>query len=314
MKKVVSCEIGGRTLSLETGELAKQASGAVLVRYADTVVFVASQDGPPRRGIDFFPLTVDYRERFASAGKFPGGFLKREGRPTMREILTARLTDRPIRPMFPKGYKDEVQIMANVLAVDPEIDPDVHAIIGASAALMISPSIPFQGPLAAVRVGKVDDQLVIFPTLEQTDEGSLDLIVAGNLESVLMIEGFAEQMPEDEMIEAILFAQQHIVSICELQNQLVAEVGVQPVEYGERPEKTRCFRPLHAEGYDRLKTAMQSRVKAERHDQTNSLKAELLEKTLPRRLRGNRRRFDPWRLLRGLPRSRTTGRSRPDSQ
>ena len=106
MKKVVSCEIGGRTLSLETGELAKQASGAVLVRYADTVVFVASQDGPPRRGIDFFPLTVDYRERFASAGKFPGGFLKREGRPTMREILTARLTDRPIRPMFPKGYKD----------------------------------------------------------------------------------------------------------------------------------------------------------------------------------------------------------------
>ena len=112
MKKVVSCEIGGRTLSLETGELAKQASGAVLVRYADTVVFVASQDGPPRRGIDFFPLTVDNRERFASAGKFPGGFLKREGRPTTREILTARLTDRPIRPMFPKGYKDEIQIMA----------------------------------------------------------------------------------------------------------------------------------------------------------------------------------------------------------
>ena len=280
MKKVVSCEIGGRTLSLETGELAKQASGAVLVRYADTVVFVASQDGPPRRGIDFFPLTVDYRERFASAGKFPGGFLKREGRPTMREILTARLTDRPIRPMFPKGYKDEVQIMANVLAVDPEIDPDVHAIIGASAALMISPSIPFQGPLAAVRVGKVDDQLVIFPTLEQTDEGSLDLIVAGNLESVLMIEGFAEQMPEDEMIEAILFAQQHIVSICELQVKLVAEVGVETAEYEEAGENP-LLAALHADGFERLKTAMQSRVKAERHDQTKALKTELLEKHFP---------------------------------
>ena len=280
MKKVVSCEMGGHTLSLETGELAKQAAGAVLVRYADTVVFVAAQDGPPRRGIDFFPLTVDYRERFAAAGKFPGGFLKREGRPTTREILTARLTDRPIRPMFPKGYNDEIQVMANVLAVDPEHDPDVHAIIGASAALMIAASIPFQGPLAAVRVGKVDGQLVIFPTLEQTAEGTLDLIVAGNLESVLMMEGFAKQMPEDEMLEAILFAQKHIVSICELQMQLVAELGVVKAEYegaGENP----LIGSMKSDGFDRLKAAMQSTVKAERHEQTKALKDELLEKHFP---------------------------------
>ncbi len=280
MKKVVSCEIGGQTLSLETGDLAKQAAGAVLVRYADTVVFVATQDGTPRRGIDFFPLTVDYRERFAAAGKFPGGFLKREGRPTTREILTARLTDRPIRPMFPKGYKDEIQVMANVLAVDPEHDPDVHAITGASAALMIAPSIPFQGPLAAVRVGKVDGQLVIFPTLEQTAEGTLDLIVAGNLESVLMIEGFAKQMPEDEMLEAILFAQTNIIAICELQMKLVAELGVVKDEYeaaGENP----LLASIHADGFARLKTAMQSSVKAERHEQTKALKDELIGKLFP---------------------------------
>ncbi len=280
VKTVVSREIGGHTLSLETGELARQASGAVLVQYADTVVFVASQDGPPRRGIDFFPLTVDYRERFASAGKFPGGFLKREGRPTMREILTARLTDRPIRPLFPKGYKDEIQVMANVLSVDPDHDPDVHAIIGASAALTISPSIPFQGPLAAVRVGKVDGTLIVFPTHEQVEQGGLDLIVAGNHDSVLMIEGFANQLPEDEMIEAILFAQTHIVTICEMQQQLAQELGISKEEY-ESPPENPFDALLQADAYEPLKAAKQSDVKAERHDGTGSLRDELLEKYFP---------------------------------
>ena len=280
MKKTVSCEIGGQTLSLTTGELARQASGAVLVQYADTVVFVAAQDGPPRRGIDFFPLTVDYRERFASAGKFPGGFLKREGRPTMREILTARLTDRPIRPMFPKGYNDEVQVMANVLAVDPEYDPDVLALNGASAALTISPTIPFQGPLASIRIGLVDGELIAFPTLEQIEQGKLDLIVAGNEESVLMIEGFADQLPENDMMEAILFAQKHIITICQLQQQLADEVGVEKVEY-EAAAENPFDEILKGEAYEQLKTAMQSDEKAVRHEQTGAIRDELKEKHFP---------------------------------
>src|SRR6188474_3353919 len=144
MKVSVEREVGGRKLSLTTGELAKQASGAVVVSYGETVVFVAAQTDKPREGLDFFPLTVDYRERTAAVGKFPGGFLKREGRPTLKEILTARLTDRPIRPLFPDVYRQEVQIMANVLACDGENDPDVFCIIGASTALMISEGVPFQ--------------------------------------------------------------------------------------------------------------------------------------------------------------------------
>ena len=154
MKVTVERQFAGRTLTLTTGELAKQAAGAVLVRYGDTVVFVAAQNGPSRPGIDFFPLTCDYRERMAAAGKFPGGFLKREGRPTTKEILTSRLTDRPIRPLFPEGYVEEVQVMSNVLASDGVNDPDVLSIIGASAALSIAP-VPFQGPIGAVRVGLI---------------------------------------------------------------------------------------------------------------------------------------------------------------
>ena len=178
VKVVVEREVGGRKLSITTGEIAKQADGCVLVQYGDTVVLVAAQSGPARPGIDFFPLTCDYRERMAAAGKFPGGFLKREGRPTTREILTSRLIDRPIRPLFPKGYTDEVQVMANVLAFDHENDPDVLAMLGASAALSIAP-VPFQGPIAAVRVAHVDEQFVLLPTQEQLDQSDLDLIVSG---------------------------------------------------------------------------------------------------------------------------------------
>jgi len=253
VKVTVEREIGGRQLSLTTGELAKQASGAVLVRYADSVVFVAAQSGPPRPGIDFFPLTVDYRERFAAAGKFPGGFIKREGRPTTREILISRLTDRPIRPLFPKHYKDEVQIIANCLAVDGENDPDVLAIIGASTALMIAP-IPFQGPLAAARVGRVDGQLVLFPTLKQLDHSDLDLVIAGNEKSVLMIEGFAHQLPEEDMVRAILFGQQAVKQICEMQLEFIEKAGVEPLEVPPEPENP-LIEKLRSELCERLREA-----------------------------------------------------------
>ena len=279
MKVSVEREIGGRKLSLTTGELAKQASGAVLVQFGETVVFVAAQTGPPRPGIDFFPLTVDYRERFAAAGKFPGGFLKRESRPTTREILTCRLTDRPIRPLFPKGYNDEVQVMSNVLVCDGVHDPDVFSINGASAALSIAP-IPFQGPLAAVRVGMIDNEFIVFPTLEQMKETELDLVIAGNSKSVLMIEGFAKQLPEEPMVDAILFAQQEIVKICELQQEFIDKVGVEPTVFPEPPENP-FTAILREEAYGKLREVKQNVHKQERHAGADTIKDELFERFFP---------------------------------
>src|ERR1700691_4451039 len=184
------------------------------------MLFVASPPVPPRPGIDFFPLTVDYRERMAAAGRFAGGFLKREGRPTTREVLSARLTDRPLRPLFPEGLAGEVQIMANVMACDQENDPDVHSTTGGSAALCVAP-IPFNAPMAAVRVGMIDGRFIVLPTQTELKKSALDLVVAGSKESVLMIEGFGQEIPDDKMLEAIMFAHREIVKICELQEELV---------------------------------------------------------------------------------------------
>jgi len=193
---------------METGVLAKQAAGCVVVRYGDTSVLVAAATGAPRAGIDFFPLTCDYRERSAAAGKFPGGFLKREGRPTMKETLTSRLMDRPIRPLFPDGFYDEVQIQASVLSSDKQNDGDVLAMNGASAALCVS-QLPFRGPLGSVRLGHVDGVFVPFPTQDQLEESDLDLVISGSETAVLMIEGFAREMPEDRMLEAIAEAHRY---------------------------------------------------------------------------------------------------------
>ncbi|MEW4527556.1 MAG: polyribonucleotide nucleotidyltransferase [Maioricimonas sp. JB045] len=279
MKITVEREIGGKTLSLTTGEMAKQADGAVLVKYGETALFVAAQSGPSRPGQDFFPLTVDYRERFAAAGKFPGGFLKREGRPTMREILTARLTDRPIRPLFPKGYIDEVQVMANVLACDQENDPDTWTIVGASAALSIAP-VPFSGPIAAVRVGYVDGDFVVLPTQEQMQQSSLDLIVAGSTDAILMIEGFADQLPEDTMVDALMFGHRYIREICELQQELIEKVGPEKVEYAAPPANP-FDSILRDEIAGRLKEARQSNQKQERSAAVSALKEEVIEKYFP---------------------------------
>lgn len=276
---VVEREIGGRNFSLSTGYIAKQASGAVFVQFGETTVLVAAQTGPPRPGIDFFPLMCDYRERFAAAGKFPGGFLKRESRPTTREVLTARLTDRPIRPLFPEGYADEVQIMSNVLAYDGENDPDVLSINGASTALMISDA-PFQGPIAAVRVGLIDDELVLLPTAAELAESTLDLIVAGSKESVLMIEGFGDQLPEDVMSDAIMFAHEAVAELCGLQEELVSKLGVEAVEY-PAPEPNPFEGILHEAAYDRVKEAKDGKAKQERHSLVADIKAELKEQFFP---------------------------------
>lgn len=279
MKVRVEQEIGGRQFSLTTGEWAKQASGSVIVQYGETVLFVAAQSGPPRPGIDFFPLQVDYRERLAAAGKFAGGFLKREGRPTTKEILTARLTDRPLRPLFPKSYKDELQIQANALAVDGENDPDVLTMTGASAALMIAP-VPFQGPIAGVRVGKIDEDLILMPTNEQLKASSLDLVVAGSKESVLMIEGFGKQIPEAEMVDAIMFAHKAIQSLCDLQLDFRKQVAPAPSDYEEPPENP-FLEMLRRDAYSRLRQAKQSDVKADRHQAADDLRAEFIEKLFP---------------------------------
>lgn len=279
MKVRVEQEIGGRQFSLTTGEWAKQSSGAVIVQYDETVLFVAAQSGPPRPGIDFFPLQVDYRERLAAAGKFAGGFLKREGRPTTKEILTARVTDRPLRPLFPKSYKDELQIQANVMAVDGENDPDVLTMTGASAALMIA-SVPFQGPIAGVRVGKIDDDLILMPTNEQLKSSSLDLVVAGSMESVLMIEGFGQQIPEAEMVDAIMFAHDAIKNLCKLQLDFKSKVNAPESDYEDPPENP-FLDMLRRDAYSRLRKAKQNDVKAERHQAADDLKAEFIEKLFP---------------------------------
>jgi polyribonucleotide nucleotidyltransferase len=211
--------IGSQKLSLETGKIAKQAHGAVMVRFGDTMTLAAAVEGDAGEGRDFFPLTVDYREKTYAAGKFPGGFIKREGRPTQKEILTSRLIDRPIRPLFPTDYFNEVQVMCNVFSFDRENDPDILAMIGASAALHVS-QIPFLHPTGSVRVGRVNGELIAMPTQTQLEQSDLDLIVAGTSTAITMIEGFAREMPEDEMVKAIVFAQKNIVEIIELIDEL----------------------------------------------------------------------------------------------
>ncbi len=248
----VEKKIGRHVLSFETGQLAKQAAGAVVVQYGETVVLVAAASSSPRPGIDFFPLMCDYRERFAAAGKFPGGFLKREGRPSTKEILSSRLMDRPIRPLWPEGFMDEIQVQAFVVASDQENDGDVLAMNGAAAALSTSP-LPFLGPIASVRVGKVDGELVAFPSNTDLEESELDMIVSGSREQVAMIEGFADEMPEDQMIEAIQFAHHTIREVLDLMDELVQKVSPQKIEYTP-PEDDGLLDKLSAAYYDQFKT------------------------------------------------------------
>ena len=218
-------ELGGRKLVIENGKMAKQANGAVLVRYGDTVVLVtATASAEPRQGVDFFPLTVDYEEKMYAAGKIPGGFIKREGRPSNDAILCARLIDRPIRPLFPKGFRNDVQIVATVMSVEQDNAPELAAMIGASAALSVS-DIPFMGPIAGVRVGRVDDAFVINPTEEQRKVSTLNLTVAGSHDAVMMVEAGANELPEEVILDAILFGHQEIQRIVEFQNDIQKECG-----------------------------------------------------------------------------------------
>jgi DNA polymerase III epsilon subunit family exonuclease len=217
-------QLGGRTLTIETGKLARLAGGSVTVRYGDTMVLGTANRSEPRPGLDFFPLTVDFEERMYAAGKIPGGFIKREARPSENAILAARQTDRPIRPLFPEGYKDDVQLVITVLSTDQENLPDVVGTIAASAALTIS-EIPFNGPIASVRVGRIDGEFVVNPTFSQLKDSELDLIVAGTRDAIMMVEAGANLQPEDVMAEAILFGHRAIQPIIDLQLEIQKAVG-----------------------------------------------------------------------------------------
>ncbi|MEM9365474.1 MAG: polyribonucleotide nucleotidyltransferase [Planctomycetota bacterium] len=275
----VERKIGDSVLSFETGQLAKQAAGSVIAQYGETVVLAAVATGSPRPGIDFFPLMCDYRERLAAAGKFPGGFLKREGRPSTKETLSARLMDRPIRPLWPKGFKDEVQVQAFVMASDLENDGDVLAMNAAAAALHIS-TLPFQGPLANVRVGKVDGALVAFPTQSQLEASELDMIVSGSKEMVAMIEGFANEMAEDDMMEAIQFAHDIIRQVIELQEEFYEKVNPTKTPY-EEPADDGLLERLTSTYYGDFKTAMQTEGKHARSEAVGSLRDRAMGEVIP---------------------------------
>lgn len=223
----VEKEIGGRILSIETGKIARQADGAVVVQYGETVVLVTAVTAPPRfDDIDFFPLSVEYREKQSAAGKFPGGFIKREGRPSTKETLTARQIDRPIRPLFPEGYFQEVQVIASVLSADLQNDPDILAMIGASAALTVS-KIPFMGPTGACRLGRVNGEFVVNPTHNQIAEGDLNVLLGGRKEAINMIEVGSKELPEETIVEAIATAHKTVRDVCDLIEELRQKVGVE---------------------------------------------------------------------------------------
>ncbi len=279
LKIRVEKKIGQETLWVETGELAKQAAGSVLIGYGDTVVLCASATGPSRPGTDFLPLTCDYRERVAAAGKFPGGFIKREGRPSLKEVLTSRLIDRPMRPLFPKGFYNEVQVLSFVMASDRTVDPDILAMIGSAMSVAISP-LPFNGPLASVRIGLIDGEYVPFPAFDRMEESSLDLIVSGNMDSVLMIEGFARELPEDVMYAAINAAHGFIKEICELQNELVRKVAPVKLEFTAPPVE-QLLEKLKEKYYDQFWAAKRTVGKAPRYTACSDLKAKAKEEFFP---------------------------------
>jgi len=271
------CEVGGRRLSIETGKLAGQASGAVTVRYGDTVVLVtACTSTEPREGVDFLPLTIDYEEKLYAAGKIPGGFIRREGRPSQEATLASRLTDRPLRPLLPKGWRNEIQIVVTVLSADQENDPDILSVIGGSAALSISP-VPFDGPVGVVRIGYINNELILNPTLVQLETSQLDLVVASTRQAVVMAEAGAKEAPEDIILRAIEFGHQANQDIIKLQEQLQQAWGQPKMEApaGEvNPEVISAISPIVD---DRLAQVLSQPDKLQREQALSNLKKELVE-------------------------------------
>ncbi|WP_170074317.1 polyribonucleotide nucleotidyltransferase [Paraclostridium dentum] len=275
--KVFKMDFAGRELSVEIGKIAELASGSAILQYGETMVMVnTSKSAQPRDGIDFFPLSVDYEEKLYSVGKIPGGFLKREGKPSEKAILTSRLIDRPIRPLFPKGFRNDVQVVATVLSVDQDCTPDIVAMIGSSIALSIS-DIPFNGPTGSVLVGLVDGAFVINPTAEQREKSSLHLVVSGTKDAIMMVEAGAEEIPDELMLEAILFAHEEIKKVVEFIETIVAEVGKEKIEVTLFEINADVEKAVREFATDKMKEAVKTVEKLERMEKMDAVKEATFE-------------------------------------
>ncbi|NGQ94059.1 polyribonucleotide nucleotidyltransferase [Brevibacillus sp. SYP-B805] len=266
-------DLAGRKLTLEFGKMAKQAHGSVLVRYGDTAVLSAVTVSKEPKALDFFPLTVNYEERLYAVGKIPGGFIKREGRPSEKAILASRLVDRPIRPLFPEGFRNEVQVVNTVLSVDQDCSPEIAALIGTSAALCVS-EIPFDGPIGGVIVGRVDGELIINPTVEQMEKSDIHLVVAGTYQAINMVEAGAKEVPEEVMLEAIMFGHTVIQQLVEFQKQIVAEIGKPKMEVVLHEIDPEIDQAVRAYADAKLREAIRIEEKQARADAIDAVKAE----------------------------------------
>ena len=276
--KIFTMDLAGRELSVEIGKIAELASGSAIIRYGETMVMVnVSKSAKPRDGIDFFPLSVDYEERLYSVGKIPGGFLKREGKPSEKAILTSRLIDRPIRPLFPKGFRNDVQVVATVLSVDQDCTPDIVAMIGSSIALSIS-DIPFNGPTGSVLIGLVDGAFVVNPTAEQREKSSLHLVVSGTKDAIMMVEAGGEEIPDVLMLEAILFAHEEIKKVVAFIEEITAEVGKEKMEVVLFKPDEEVEKAVREFATDKMKEAVKTIEKLERMEKMDAVKAETFEK------------------------------------
>ena len=268
-------EIGGKILSIETGKMAKQANGSAVVRYGDTMVLVtATCNKEAREDLDYFPLSVEYQEKTYAAGKIPGGFFKREGRPSEKEILSARLIDRPLRPLFPDGFKNDTQIVAFVISSDRENDGDVLGTLGASVALSIS-DIPFEGPVAAVRVARVAGEFIINPTFSQVDEGDLELIIAGSEDSILMVEGEANEVSEQDMVSALEFGQPYIKQLIELEKEIIQEFSQEKIEVVPPEVPDGLLKKIDKSARTKIKKAIKQTDKKARHEELREIRKEI---------------------------------------
>ena len=269
-------DLSGRTLTIETGELAKQAGGAVMVRYGDTAVLVTATGSKEAKDIDFFPLTVDYEEKMYAVGRIPGGFIKREARPPETAILNSRLIDRPIRPLFDKGVRNEVHVVATVMSVDYDCDPAICGMIGASAALTIS-DIPWNGPIAGVRMGRVNGEFVVNPTKAQLEETDLNVVVAGTKDAILMVEGGAQEVPEEVLLEVIMAAHEEIKKIVAFQEEFQPKVGKVKREFPNKDVPEEIVAAVKVFAHDKLDAAVRCADKQQRDEQENAVRAETYE-------------------------------------
>ncbi|MCR5300168.1 MAG: polyribonucleotide nucleotidyltransferase [Erysipelotrichaceae bacterium] len=276
-KQVFSMDFCGRNLTVETGEVAKQAGGSVLVRYGDTVVLsTATMANEVKEGQDFFPLTVRFEEKLYAVGKIPGGFLRREGRPSEHATLTARMIDRPIRPLFPEGFLNEVQVVNTVLSVEPDASSEMAAMLGSSLALGIS-SIPFDGPVAGVIVGYVDGKLVINPSVEESEKSLINLTVAGTSDAINMVESSAHEVSEELMLDALMFGHENVKKLCEFENEIIAACGKEKVEVHLYQYDPEVVSYIDANGKERLKTAVSIKEKLERYGKIDEITAEMAD-------------------------------------